>query len=73
MGEAVIRKAGTVVLAGTDHAGVTRAVLQAVLDAEMTGHLGYDEGERLAIPAGNHRGRHDDAGSGQSGRIVKDP
>jgi transposase-like protein len=71
--EAVIRKAGAVVLAGTDHAGVTRAVLQAALDAEMTGHLGHDEGERLAIPAGTHQGRRDDAGSRQSGRLVKDP
>lgn len=36
-------------------AGVTRTVLQAALDAEMTDHLGYDKGERSAAPAGNHR------------------
>jgi putative transposase len=36
-------------------AGVTKTVLQAALDAEMTEHLGYEKGARPAIPAGNHR------------------
>jgi putative transposase len=36
-------------------AGVTKTVLQAALDAEMAGHLGYDKGERPRFPAGNHR------------------
>jgi len=36
-------------------AGVTRTVLQAALGAEMAGHLGYEKGQRPAVPAGNHR------------------
>jgi transposase-like protein len=36
-------------------AGVTKTVLQAALDAEMTEHLGYEKGDRPAVPAGNHR------------------
>jgi putative transposase len=36
-------------------AGVTRTVLQAALDAEMADHLGYEKGQRPAVPAGNHR------------------
>ncbi|SPT63102.1 Transposase and inactivated derivatives [Actinomadura madurae] len=36
-------------------AGVTRTVLQAALEAEMSDHLGYDRGERPAEPTGNHR------------------
>jgi putative transposase len=36
-------------------AGVTKTVLQAALDAEMAEHLGYDRGERPAVPTGNHR------------------
>jgi len=36
-------------------AGVTKAVLQSALDAEMADHLGYARGERPAFPAGNHR------------------
>lgn len=35
-------------------AGVTRTVLQAALDAEMTEHLGYDKGDRSSRRA-NHR------------------
>jgi putative transposase len=35
--------------------GVTKTVLQAALDAEMADHLGYEKGERLPFPAGNHR------------------
>jgi putative transposase len=36
-------------------AGVTKTVLQAALDAEMAGHLGYEKGERPPFPVGNHR------------------
>jgi Transposase, Mutator family len=36
-------------------AGVTKTVLQAALDAEMTDHLGYEKGTRPPFPAGNHR------------------
>ncbi|WP_412515659.1 IS256 family transposase [Actinomadura madurae] len=36
-------------------AGVTRTVLQAALEAEMSDRLGYDRGERPAEPTGNHR------------------
>jgi putative transposase len=36
-------------------AGITKTVLQAALDAEMTEHLGYEKGERPARPGGNHR------------------
>jgi putative transposase len=36
-------------------AGVTKAVLQSALDAEMADHLGYHKGERPPFPAGNHR------------------
>ncbi len=36
-------------------AGITKTVLQAALDAEMTEHLGYEKGERPALPGGNHR------------------
>ncbi len=36
-------------------AGVTKAVLQAALDAEMADHLGYEKGERPPFPCGNHR------------------
>jgi transposase-like protein len=36
-------------------AGVTKTVLQAALDAEMAGHLGYEKGERPPFPTGNHR------------------
>ncbi|TDD91109.1 IS256 family transposase [Actinomadura darangshiensis] len=50
-------KAEGVSLVGPDGllAGVTRTVLQAALEAEMTDHLGYDKGERPARPTGNHR------------------
>ncbi|MFI0454619.1 IS256 family transposase [Actinomadura sp. 6N118] len=44
-------------------AGITRTVLQAALEAEMTEHLGYDKGERPAGPTGNHR-------NGTSGKTV---
>jgi putative transposase len=36
-------------------AGVTRTVLQAALDTEMTEHLGYEKGDRAAARPGNHR------------------
>lgn len=36
-------------------AEVTKAVLQAALDAEMADHLGYDKGERPPFPTGNYR------------------
>src|SRR5690348_2546142 len=36
-------------------AGVTRRVLQAALDAEMTDHLGYEKGDRAGRGSGNHR------------------
>lgn len=36
-------------------AGVTKTVLQAALEAEMSDHLGYDKGERPDRPTGNHR------------------
>ncbi|MER6813584.1 transposase [Spirillospora sp. NPDC000708] len=36
-------------------AGITKTVLQAALEAEMTEHLGYERGERPAAPSGNHR------------------
>jgi transposase-like protein len=36
-------------------AGVTKAVLQSALEAEMAEHLGYDKGERPPFPVGNHR------------------
>jgi putative transposase len=36
-------------------AGVTKTVLQAALEAEMTEHLGYDKGERPTVRSGNHR------------------
>lgn len=36
-------------------AGVTRAVLQTALDAEMTEHLGYGKGDRGKPRLGNHR------------------
>jgi putative transposase len=36
-------------------AGVTKTVLQAALDAEMTEHLGYEKGQRPPFPLGNHR------------------
>jgi predicted NodU family carbamoyl transferase len=51
-------KAQGVSLVGPDGllAGITKTVLQAALDAEMTEHLGYEEGERPAQPGGNHRG-----------------
>jgi putative transposase len=36
-------------------AGITKTVLQAALEAEMTAYLGYDKGERPAVRSGNHR------------------
>jgi transposase-like protein len=39
-------------------AGITKTVLQAALDAEMSEHLGYEKGERPAQPGGNHRNGH---------------
>ena len=50
-------KAEGVSLVGPDGllAGVTKTVLQAALEAEMSDHLGYDKGERPAEPTGNHR------------------
>jgi hypothetical protein len=36
-------------------AGVTRTVLQAALDTEMTEHLGYEKGDRTGARPGNHR------------------
>jgi transposase-like protein len=50
-------KAQGVSLVGPDGllAGITKTVLQAALDAEMTEHLGYEKGERPARPDGNHR------------------
>lgn len=36
-------------------AGVTRTVLQAALDTEMTEHLGYEPGDRSAPRGDNHR------------------
>lgn len=50
-------KAEGVSLVGPDGllAGITKTVLQAALEAEMTEHLGYDKGERPAQPTGNHR------------------
>ena len=36
-------------------AGITKTVLQAALDAEMSEHLGYEKGESPAHPGGNHR------------------
>jgi len=36
-------------------AGVTRTVLQAALDAELTEHLGYAKGDPAGRGAGNHR------------------
>jgi hypothetical protein len=36
-------------------AGITKTVLQAALDAEMSEHRGYEKGERPAQPGGNHR------------------
>src|SRR5581483_6496680 len=36
-------------------ADITKTVLQAALEAEMSEHLGYDKGERPAQPTGNHR------------------
>ncbi|GAA0279115.1 hypothetical protein GCM10009527_089340 [Actinomadura nitritigenes] len=36
-------------------AGITKTVLQAALEAEMTDHLGYERGECPAHPTGNHR------------------
>ncbi len=36
-------------------AQVTRAVLQAALEAEMADHLGYDRGETPPAQAGNER------------------
>jgi transposase-like protein len=44
-------------------AGVSRIVLQAALDAEMTDHLGYEKGQRPAHAGGNHR-------NGTSAKIV---
>ncbi|TDC77350.1 IS256 family transposase [Actinomadura sp. 7K507] len=50
-------KAEGVSLVGPDGllAGITKTVLQAALEAEMSEHLGYDRGERPAEPTGNHR------------------
>ncbi|MEV0409200.1 IS256 family transposase [Actinoallomurus sp. NPDC050550] len=50
-------KAQGVSLVGPDGllAGITKTVLQAALDAEMTEHLGYEKGERPDQPGGNHR------------------
>lgn len=50
-------KAQGVSLVGPDGllAGITKTVLQAALDAEMTEHLGYEKGERPGQPGGNHR------------------
>lgn len=50
-------KAQGVSLVGPDGllAGITRTVLQAALEAEMSEHLGYERGERPAEPIGNHR------------------
>ncbi|WP_179849313.1 IS256 family transposase [Actinomadura luteofluorescens] len=50
-------KAQGVSLVGPDGllAGITKTVLQAALEAEMSEHLGYDKGERPAEPIGNHR------------------
>jgi transposase-like protein len=50
-------KASGVSLAGPGGllAGVTRRVLQAALDAEMTDHLGYEKGDRAGRGSGNHR------------------
>lgn len=36
-------------------AGITKTVLQAALEAEMTSHLGYEKGQRPAERTGNHR------------------
>ncbi|SEG75232.1 Transposase, Mutator family, partial [Thermomonospora echinospora] len=50
-------KAEGVSLVGPDGllAGITKTVLQAALEAEMTEHLGYERGEHPAAPTGNHR------------------
>lgn len=50
-------KAEGVSLVGPDGllAGITKTVLQAALEAEMSEHLGYERGERPAEPTGNHR------------------
>jgi putative transposase len=50
-------KAQGVSLVGPDGllAGITKTVLQATLDAEMSEHLGYEKGERLTQSGGNHR------------------
>ena len=34
---------------------MTKTVLQAALDAEMSEHLGYEKGQRPPFPSGNHR------------------
>jgi putative transposase len=36
-------------------AGITKTVLQAALDAEMSEHLGWEKGERPVVSSGNHR------------------
>jgi putative transposase len=50
-------------------AGITKTVLQAALEAEMAEHLGYERGERPAVPTGNHatapRPRRGRPGSGR--------
>ncbi|WP_432705630.1 transposase [Actinoallomurus iriomotensis] len=53
-------KAQGVSLVGPDGllAGITKTVLQAALDTEMTEHLGYEKGERPVRPDGNHRNGH---------------
>jgi hypothetical protein len=53
-------KAQGVSLVGPDGllAGITKTVLQAALDAEMTEHLGYEKGERPSQSGGNHRNGH---------------
>ncbi|GAA2171882.1 IS256 family transposase [Actinomadura napierensis] len=50
-------KAEGVSLVGPDGllAGITKTVLQAALEAEMTEHLGYERGQRPTAPSGNHR------------------
>lgn len=36
-------------------AGITKTVLQAALEAEMTEHLGYERGQHPTVPSGDHR------------------
>ena len=50
-------RAERVSLVGPDGllAGISKTVLEADLEAEMAEHLGYERGERPAVPSGNHR------------------